>query len=324
MKTVRNRYLRSLLGLATLLATGAVAGTESLAASLRHHVVIRGDNVTLGDIFDDAGRHAERVILQAPEPGRKIILNVKWLYHAARSYGVDWKPMSTLDQVVLERSTNVISTDHIRETLDIGIRQELSVSDRFEIELDNRLLQMHLPGENLPSINVQTLRVDRQSQRFSAILVGGEGSSRTVRTTATGRFYRLIDIPVLTRRIRGGEIISPQDIRMVTLRADKVDMNALLDPEALIGMSPQRGLSSDRPIKASDIRNPILVAKGSMVTMVFRTEKLMLTAQGKALQDGSENETIRIVNLNTHKTIDGIVTGSGTVSVVPVGRQAYR
>jgi flagella basal body P-ring formation protein FlgA len=324
MKTVRNRYLRSLLGLATLLATGAVAGTESLAASLRHHVVIRGDNVTLGDIFDDAGRHAERVILQAPEPGRKIILNVKWLYHAARSYGVDWKPMSTLDQVVLERSTNVISTDHIRETLDIGIRQELSVSDRFEIELDNRLLQMHLPGENLPSINVQTLRVDRQSQRFSAILVGGEGSSRTVRTTATGRFYRLIDIPVLTRRIRGGEIISPQDIRMVTLRADKVDMNALLDPEALIGMSPQRGLSSDRPIKASDIRNPILVAKGSMVTMVFRTEKLMLTAQGKALQDGSENETIRIVNLNTHKTIDGIVTGSGTVSVVPVGRLAYR
>jgi flagella basal body P-ring formation protein FlgA len=324
MKTVRNRYLRSLLGLATLLATGAVAGTESLAASLRHHVVIRGDNVTLGDIFDDAGRHAERVILQAPEPGRKIILNVKWLYHAARSYGVDWKPMSTLDQVVLERSTNVISTDHIRETLDIGIRQELSISDRFEIELDNRLLQMHLPGENLPSINVQTLRVDRQSQRFSAILVGGEGSSRTVRTTATGRFYRLIDIPVLTRRIRGGEIISPQDIRMVTLRADKVDMNALLDPEALIGMSPQRGLSSDRPIKASDIRNPILVAKGSMVTMVFRTEKLMLTAQGKALQDGSENETIRIVNLNTHKTIDGIVTGSGTVSVVPVGRLAYR
>ncbi len=324
MKTVRNRYLRSLLGLATLLATGAVAGTESLAASLRYHVVIRGDNVTLGDIFDDAGRHAERVILQAPEPGRKIILNVKWLYHAARSYGVDWKPMSTLDQVVLERSTNVISTDHIRETLDIGIRQELSVSDRFEIELDNRLLQMHLPGENLPSINVQTLRVDRQSQRFSAILIGGEGSSRTVRTTATGRFYRLIDIPVLTRRIRGGEIISPQDIRMVTLRADKVDMNALLDPEALIGMSPQRGLSSDRPIKASDIRNPILVAKGSMVTMVFRTEKLMLTAQGKALQDGSENETIRIVNLNTHKTIDGIVTGSGTVSVVPVGRLAYR
>lgn len=312
------------MGLAALLAIGVMTTTEGLAASLRNNVVIRGDVVRLGDIFHDAGKHADRMILQSPEPGRKIVLNMKWLYRAARSYGVAWKPMSTLDQVVVERATHTISTEQIRETLDAGIRNELGITGRYEVDLDNRLIQMHLPGEALPTLEIRSLKLDRQTQRFSSILVGAKGSTRSSRITVTGRFYRLVDVPVLVRRMRSDEVINERDIRLVTLRADKIDPNALQDPAELIGMSPQRGISADRPVKRNDIRTPILIPKGSMVTMVFRTDRMVLTAQGKALQDGSKGDTIRIVNANTHKTIDGVVVGSGRVTVVPVGRMALR
>ena len=101
-------------------------------------------------------------------------------------------------------------------------------------------------------------------------------------------------------------------------------MNALQDAEDLIGMSPLRALSAQRPVKKSDIRSPILVPKGSLVTMVFRTDRMVLTAQGRALQSGSKGDVIRILNAKTHRTIDGLVVNSGTVTVKPLGRVALR
>ena len=101
-------------------------------------------------------------------------------------------------------------------------------------------------------------------------------------------------------------------------------MNGLRDVSELIGMSPLRTLSADRPVKRSEIRRPVLVGKGSIVTMVFRSERMMLTAQGKALQNGSKGDNIRILNTKTHKVIDGTVLNSGTVTVSPLGQLALR
>ena len=58
--------------------------------------------------------------------------------------------------------------------------------------------------------------------------------------------------------------------------------------------------------------------------MVFQTDRMILTAQGRALQNGSKGDVIRILNAKTHKTIDGIVVNSGTVTVKPLGRVALR
>ncbi|MBO89460.1 MAG: flagella basal body P-ring formation protein FlgA [Rickettsiales bacterium] len=324
---MKNRSIFALLGIlgfAVVLLIGNSATNECLATSLKQQAIVKDDVVKLSDLFHDAGRHGERVVLQSPDPGRRMVLNAKWLYRTAKSFRLNWKPMSAMDHVVVERATHYISTEQIQETLAAGIRSELEKSDKFEIDLDNRLLQMHLPGEALPTVEIQTLRIERQNNRFSAILVGAGGRHRGTRITVTGKYYRIIDVPVLIRRMSSKEIIKPHDIRLVTRRADKVDMNGLRDVSELIGMSPLRTLSADRPVKRSEIRRPVLVGKGSIVTMVFRSERMMLTAQGKALQNGSKGDIIRILNTKTHKVIDGTVHDSGTVTVSPLGRLALR
>ena len=45
-----------LIGAAVFLAAGLLSVSDSLAATLRHHVVIRDDVVRLGDIFQNAGQ----------------------------------------------------------------------------------------------------------------------------------------------------------------------------------------------------------------------------------------------------------------------------
>ena len=324
---MKNRHkvtILRILGFAVALTIGDAAINGCLATSLKQQAVVKDDVVKLSDLFHDAGRHGERVVLQSPDPGRRIVLNAKWLYRTARSFRLNWKPLSAMDHVVVERATHYISSEQIQETLGAGIRSELEISDKFEIAFDNRLLQMYLPGEALPTVEIQTLRIDRQTNRFSAIMVGAGGRHRGSRITVTGKYYRIIDVPVLVRRMSSNEIISPQDIRLVTRRADKVDMNGLRDASELIGMSPLRTLSADRPVKRSEIRKPVLIGKGSIVTMMFRSERMMLTAQGKALQNGSKGDIIRILNTKTHKVIDGTVLNSGTVTVSPLGQLALR
>lgn len=322
MNTTKLLSIGRAIGLSAVLTAAGGNIADSLAATLQSNVVVRGDTIALGDIFQDAGKHADRVILQAPEPGRKLVLNANWLYRAARAYGVQWRPLSVLDQAIVERASHLISAEQIRDILAAGVHSDLGGDGKFEIDLDNRLLQMHLPGEILPEVKIQTLQLDRQTQRFSAIVVGAESTGRPLKVTATGRYYRLVEVPVLVRRLHGSEVIDESDMRIMTIRADKLDMDAIREGADLIGMSPMRTLSAGRPVRQGEIRQPVLVAKGSIVTMTYQTDRMVLTAQGKALQDGSKGDTVRIQNSKTYKTIDGMVTGHGTVAVAPGGNVA--
>ena len=50
-------------------------GRRDGAASLKQQVVVNDDVISLADLFHDAGRHGERVVLQSPDPGRRMVLN---------------------------------------------------------------------------------------------------------------------------------------------------------------------------------------------------------------------------------------------------------
>ena len=47
--------------------------------------------------------------------------------------------------------------------------------------------------------------------------------------------------------------------------------------------------------------------------------KMILTAQGKALDNGADGDTVRITNTQSKKVIEAEVTGMGRVAVLPTG-----
>ena len=118
--------------------------------------------------------------------------------------------------------------------------------------------------------------------------------------------------------VRPGDLIGKDDIRMQLVRADFVGPNAVTTPEQLIGKSARRVLLSGKPLNTSDIREPRLVRRNSMVVMTYRTSNLMITAHGKARENGTAGETIQVQNANSGKVVDAVVTGPDTVAVLPM------
>jgi flagellar basal body P-ring formation protein FlgA len=312
-------------------------------AQLRAAVMVDGRNVHLGDVFDQAGRHAKKVIAYAPAPGRKLTLEAAWLYRVARAYGVKWRPASRLDQTVVERRSILLDTVRIQDAIRDEARRRAGLSraananafnqdapesdlraEKFEVVLDNRIMQIHLPGDMPATLKIRSLTQDARTGRFSALIVAPDLRPGAVRRTVTGAIHRLVQTPVLSRRISSGDIIRKTDIQWVALRSDRITSHVILDEEKLIGMSPKRPIAQGRTIRTGEIRPPVLVKKGSRVTVIFRTPNLKLTTVGRALQNGAKDDIIRIRNLRSKTTIDAMVASSGLVVVTSVGKIALR
>jgi flagellar basal body P-ring formation protein FlgA len=309
---------------ATRRATPAIAiglfaaivwSTAASGATLKPQVFVNGDAVLLGDLFDGVGSQHDAVVTRAPAPGQSFVLDAAWLYRLARGYGLDWRPTAGFDQAVVRRTSTQISQDAVLRALHDALGHRIGKGERFEVELDNPALAIHLPAHFPPTIAVRSLYYDPASSRLSALMVAPDDRPDAVRVQVSGRTHKLVEVPITNAQLRPDSMIGAGDIRTVMLRADQVDRNALLDPDAIIGKSPRRLLDTDRVVRSADIREPILVQRNSFVTMIYRTDNMVITSKGRSRDHGTRGDTVRIVNTMSGKLIEAVVIGAGEVAV---------
>lgn len=323
-------YFLSVLSL-LMVASAAIAGqqsteTEGLAVgdigpvTLRENIVVSGAYIRLGDLFANApSDKAETAVAYAPKPGRRASFDARWLYRVARAYGLQWRPLSADLSASVTRDSIIINRDEIEDVLMAALSQ-FDLPQNPQIHLSNRNLMLHAPSEIMPEVTIEDVTFNARSLRFAAVVAVGErGENPLQRVRVTGQVFKMIDVPTLSRRIPKGDVIKENDIRWVRMRADRTQRDIITSMADLIGMAPKRHLRPDRPVRISDIQRPILVEKGSLVTIVLKKPGMMLTSRGRALQNGADGETIRITNTNTSRTIEAIVVGSSTVTVLPSG-----
>jgi len=135
------------------------------------------------------------------------------------------------------------------------------------------------------------------------------------RATISGRAVEMTDIPVLGRRLEPGEVIAHNDVEWISVRADRVGRNTISDPERLLGKSPRRPIRAGEAVLSADLREPVLVEKNSIVTIRLQHPRMELTAQGRALDQGSAGDTIRVMNTKSKTVVNAEVAESGDVMV---------
>ena len=153
--------------------------------------------------------------------------------------------------------------------------------------------------------------MDRASGRFAAIVVKSDGSTSRI----DGAAVLTIPVPVVTRQMLPDEIITKTDLAVVDMPQARIGGFTVTDKQQLLGMQVRRVLARGRPIQRQSITPPVVIARGARVTIEVKSGSLFLSAQGKALSDAFLGQNVRVVNLNSNKTVQGIARSNGIVEV---------
>lgn len=292
---------------------------------LRERVSVLDGRVRLGDVFLNAGTAQDAVIADAPVAGRELVLPAPVLARLARGYGLAWRPTTGGEQVVIERESVVVDEAEILGLLEEGLAAKGLAAD-MTIELATAVAGTEVPAT--ARLAIDNLIYTPSGRRFSTTLVVLDDGRPVQRLNLAGRVYRVVQLPVATRDVRHGELIAHDDIDWLSVRDSVVPANAILDADALVGLTPRRALRAGAPIMVNDVGRPVLVTKGALVTMVLATKAMTLTARGRALDAGGAGDTVRIANLGSHAVVAGVVTAADEVTVTgtaaPIGTATGR
>lgn len=126
-------------------------------------------------------------------------------------------------------------------------------------------------------------------------------------------------IPVPLRDIARGQVIAYDDLVEQPVTGN-VGGNVVTDIDAVIGMEARKPLRAGSTIAYSELREPVLVPKGSLVTLRVSLPGIELTTTAKSMDQGALGEVIRVMNMSSMRSVQAVVTGHGTAEV-PVAAQ---
>jgi flagella basal body P-ring formation protein FlgA len=277
-------------------------------------ITINRQFVQLGDLFPDvAGDKADVAVAYAPAPGSRVVYDVNSLASIARANGLKWQARSWFDRVVIERPGVTIGDAEVLAAVRIELNKR-NVDAKSDVELASRGLSLQVPATALNMLQIQNFQLDDRSGQFTGrLVIPGLEDAQAI--TVNGRIYRTVDVPVLSRRIATGDTVGRDDIEWQTARAETIARNVILEPEKIVGMEAKHPLPDGQPLRVGDIRAPLIVTKGSLVTMVVQSPTMTLTSKGKAMEDGARGDAVKIQNTQSKIIVEGEVISPGTVRV---------
>lgn len=290
---------------------------SALAAEIKKLVIIEESLIRAGDIFDNISEaKAARVIGNSPQPGQDLVLEASLLRRVAVALDIPWRPTSIDSHVTIRRSATLISKDQIESVIRQGLKNE-GLNGEFNLLVTGGTNEIILPHNQPHSIEIHSLGFDHTRDFFEITLVAPSKANPINQITLTGHIERLITVPVLSSSLTAGMIIGKNDLDYINIKSSELQKDYVLDPADIIGLTPRRVINAGKPIRDMDIQSPVLVKRGDHVSIVLTTTELVLSAQGRSLQNGAKGDLIKVVNVNSNKSIDAIVSGDREVSVLP-------
>jgi flagella basal body P-ring formation protein FlgA len=318
MMTARSLLLAAALLLALPAMAQAQAREETIAVPvLRANVTVESDVVRVGDMVENAGTAAQIAIYRAPDLGTTGSLptaQVVAVLQAHKVIGVDTRDIKAVSVTRLARTIESKEIEsRIAQALEHrkGLGEAANLSLSFDREVQDLRLEASSSGVMQPTL----VRYDPRNGRFDITLeIESEVSAARTRLRFTGVAIETAEVAVLTRNVERSEILKSADV--VVERRPKAEIvgDAASRGQA-VGMQMRKQLRSGQVLKLADLGKPDLVQRDDSVTLIYETTGLYLTMRGKALESGTDGDTVSVLNLQSKRAVSGVVIGRGQVAI---------
>src|ERR1700737_2915057 len=315
--------IRSLLLATALLAAipaAALAQTRDdviAAPVLRADVTVSGDLVRIGDVIDNAGSSAQIAIYRAPDLGTTGSLPTAQVLSALRAHQVIGVDTRDISQISVTRLARTLEGKDIELQVARALEHKNGLGDAANLSLsfDRDVQDLKLETSNSGAMQVASSRFEPRNNRFDITLeIASDSGSAPTRLRFTGTAVETVEAAVLARGVERNEVIKSSDV--VIERRPKAEVGGdVPSRDRAVGMQARKQLRAGQALKTADLAKPDLVQRDQSVTLIYESTGLYLTIRGKALEGGTEGDVVNVLNLQSKRTVSGVVTGRGQVSV---------
>lgn len=299
------------LALAALLLTGTAA---SATPTLKGDITVNKAIVTIGDMFDDAGALAETGIFMAPKPGTTGIVPLADVQRAAALAGLTDFENVGFTRVRVERASTLVDASVLTGLIDADLRRRGIIAGDVSAELRFATADLSYSAEAVANpATLLNLRYTPANGGFAArFSIAGIDTPVEV----NGSLELMTTAPRLLANTPAGTILSDADLEMAPVSLATASAGGYADIDQLVGKQLVRQARSGLMLKATDVTEPKVVTRNSLVTVIFRSGPMTLTVRGTALTTAAVGEAVDVLNTVTKKILHGVARRDGSVEIV--------
>jgi len=320
--TFRALLTNTLLATA-MLAAGAPAvlaqqGSDMIASPVLHaNVTVASDLVRIGDLIDNAGSFAQIAVYRAPDIGTSGTIPTAQVLTALRAHQVIGVDTRNIREVTVTRLARTLESKAIELAVAQALEHKNGLGDAANLTLtfDRDVQDLRLDAANSGALQTAAARYEPRSGRFDVSFeIVNEATGSPTRLRFTGTAVETVEAAVLTRNVDRSDMLKSADV-VIERRTKAEAGNDAASREQALGMQMRRPMRAGQPLRSADLVKPDLVQRDQSVTVIYETPGLYLTTRGKALDNGTEGDVVNVLNLQSKRTVTGIVSGRGQVTI---------
>ena len=284
--------------------------------TLKRAVTVTDDIVRIGDLVDHAGALESVPIFRAPELGGSGAVSIARIRQALAAHDLANLESAGLSEVVVTRASRTIA----RKAFETGIAGAFAIQGggrdpgKLAVRFDHHVGTIHVESDAMGDVQIVRAQFDQRSGRFD-IAFALPGTQRRPPLRFTGTVVEMTEAAVPTRTLARGDVLRAADIAIELRPKAEVTGEVLVTAEQVLGQAARLPLRAGQTVRAADLMKPELVHRNETVIITYSVPGIVLTMRGKALEGGTRNEIVNVLNIQSKRTIQATVTGQGHVTV---------
>jgi flagellar basal body P-ring formation protein FlgA len=291
--------------------SGAVQTESGLSVYLPREITIETETVVLGQVGIIQG--SEDLVAKAGQvglgrfslPGQTIVLDKQVVLGRLLSKGIPAGRITFkgAEQITIKRKNCVISGSELISQAKMFLGTRLSSDSTIKWNLAREPAELIIAGssDNI-KYNCELINNNAKNQVGVEITVYSGKEKLGTRNVTFAAQYVCRNAVTITD-ISAGETIGPENVKIETTISSQPEQSGWTNP---YGRTAKRALSAGTVIRAGMIESsePVAVIKRNQ-NVAIRIEQpgFVISASGKALEDGKVDELIKVRNVDSQRVI---------------------
>ncbi len=308
--------------LAVLLALAGPAIAQNAPPALRANVTVTSDIVHIGDLIENAGAVADVPIFRAPDLGTRGAVATERIVEAIRPHQLIDIDTRGLAEVVVTHASRAITTQEISARIAEALADQYGFGEprNIAVTFDRGMRTLQVEASATGELQVLSLVYDPRTTRFDVTLdLPSSATLHRLSPRFSGTAIETAAAITVEHPIEHGQVLSASDVTVQ--RRPKTETGNITDMNAVVGLAARHQLRPGQPLRDGDLMKPDIVQRSETVMIIYQAPGLTLTLRGQAQDAGALGDTIGVLNVESKRIVQGVISGSGRVTVTaPVTR----